>query len=66
MFYSGYLQVVVGTEQHGHVSEHADDGEGHRGHALGVQHVWIVPATGVPEDVTCLSAVTPVKTTTLT
>lgn len=49
------------TEQHSHVSEHADGGEGNRGNALCVQHVWIIPAIGVAEDVACLSAVTSVR-----
>lgn len=56
-----YLWAAVGTQEHGHVIEHAGHGEGNRGHALGVQHVWIVPASVVTEDVTCLSAVTSVR-----
>lgn len=53
--------MAAGTEQHGHMSEHADNGEGNGGNALCVQHVWIVPAIGVAEDVACLSAVTSVR-----
>lgn len=49
------------TEQHSHVCKHADNGEGNRGKALCVQHVWIIPATGVAKDVASLSAVTSVK-----
>jgi len=54
-----YLYVAAGTEQHCHVSEHPDNGEGNRGHALCVHHVWIVPACWVTKDVASLSAVTP-------
>lgn len=55
-----YLWVAAGTEQHGHVGEHADYGKGNRGNALCVQHVWIVPTPGVAKDVSWLSAVTPI------
>lgn len=53
--------MAAGTKQHGHVSEHADNGEGNRGHALCVQHVRIVSTTGITKDVACLSAVTPFR-----
>ncbi len=56
-----YLLMAAGTEQHGHMSEHADNGEGNRRNALGVQHVRIVPPTGIAEDVASLSAVTSVR-----
>lgn len=56
-----YLWLAAGTKQHGHVSEHANDGERNGRNALGVQHVWIVSTSGVTEDVACLSAVTSVS-----
>lgn len=49
------------TEQHGHVCEHADSGKRNWGTVLCVQHVRIIPATGVAEDVASLSAVTSVR-----
>lgn len=49
------------TEQHGHMSKHADCGEGKCGNALCVQHVRIVPAIWVPEDVSCLCVVASVR-----
>lgn len=53
-----YLCVFAAPKQHGHVCEEADQVEGHRGHVLGVQHVWIVPASRVAQDVAGLGAVT--------
>lgn len=49
------------TEQHGHMSKHADCGERNWGNALCVQHVRIVPAIWVPEDVSCLCAVASIR-----
>lgn len=53
--------VAPSTEQQSHVGQHADDSKGNRGEALGVQHVCIVPAFGVSEDMACLSAVASVR-----
>lgn len=49
------------TEQHGHMSKHADCAERNWGNALCVQHVCIVPAIWVPEDVSRLCAVASVR-----
>lgn len=49
------------TQKHSHVCKHADNGEGNRGKALCVHHVWIIPAPGITKDVASLSAVTSVK-----
>lgn len=56
-----YLCLAADTKQHGHVGEHADNDEGNRGNALCVQHVWIVPAMGVTQDVALLSTVTTIR-----
>lgn len=53
--------MVAGSQQHGHVIEHADDAEGNWRDVFRVQHVWIVSATGVTKDVAWLGAVTPVE-----
>lgn len=53
-----YLWMAAGTEQHGHVSEHANNSKRNRGDTLCVEHVRIVPATGVTEYMACLSPVT--------
>lgn len=58
---NNYLPVAPCTEQHGHMSKHADCGERDWGNALCVQHVRIVPAIWVPEDVSCLCVVASVR-----
>ena len=54
-----YRFVDAGSEQHGHVGEHAHQGEGHQRHVLGVQGVGVVPAHRVTEDMARLRAVMP-------
>lgn len=53
--------MAPGAEQQGHVRQHADDSKRNGGDALGVQHVWIVPAFRISEDVAFLRAVTSVR-----
>lgn len=53
--------IVPCAEQQSDVSPHADDSKGDGRDALGVQHVCIVPACGVSEDMACFGAVASVQ-----
>lgn len=60
-FQTVYRCVMAEAEQHGHMSEHAQSGEGNRRKALCVHHVGIVPVPGVSKNMAWLSPIAPFK-----